>query len=249
MKPHFTFFFIFLFLLGFAQTNEGFIRDSLRRIEEQKLEKKIITDFQNLEYESLRKKIINEIDFSKLTQNNIVFYYENCSYDVAKVFIDLNDANQPLNNFKNPAFNQKDFWTIKTLKNLSKKTHKNFIPILGTDKIEDINQFKKTLHYYSKKDPILSLLNKFKKGKMIANDNRLKNEFYYFSTNRNILEFNQNDAENIENLGRLSIEFRNYLKKIVTIKFTYNDNEEIYKTYQYQNKKWVEIPTTDEYKF
>ena len=147
MKTPLSFLLFFLFLLGFGQSNEGFIRDSLRRIEEIKLEKKIIKDFGNLEYESLNTKIINDIDFSKISQKNIVFCYENCSYDVARVFIDLNDANQPLNNFKNPAFNQKDFWTIKTLKTLSKKTNKNFIPILDNDKIEDINQFKKTLHY------------------------------------------------------------------------------------------------------
>ena len=121
MKTPLSFLLFFLFLLGFGQSNEGFIRDSLRRIEEIKLEKKIIKDFGNLEYESLNTKIINDIDFSKISQKNIVFCYENYSYDVARVFIDLNDANQPLNNFKNPAFNQKDFWTIKTLKTLSKK--------------------------------------------------------------------------------------------------------------------------------
>ena len=246
MKTPLSFLLLFLFLLGFGQSNEGFIRDSLRRIEEIKLEKKIIKDFGNLEYESLNTKIINDIDFSKISQKNIVFCYENYSYDVARVFIDLNDANQPLNNFKNPAFNQKDFWTIKTLKTLSKKTNKNFIPILDTDKIEDITQFKKSLHYnYSRKDPILSLLNKFKKGKI----KEVINEFYYFSTENNNLELNQNEYEHMEKLGKLNIEFGNYLNKIVTVKFTYNDNDETYRTYQYQNKNWVEIPTIDEYKF
>ena len=96
MKTPLSFFLFFLFLLGFGQSNEGFIRDSLRRIEEIKLEKKIIKDFGNLEYESLNTKIINDIDFSKISQKNIVFCYENCSYDVARVFIDLNDANQPV---------------------------------------------------------------------------------------------------------------------------------------------------------
>ena len=246
MKTPLSFLLLFLFLLGFGQSNEGFVRDSLRRIEEVKLEKNIIRNFENLEYKSLKTKIINDIDFSKILQKNIVFCYENYSYDVARVFIDLNDANQPLNNFKNPAFNQKDFWTIKTLKTLSKKTNKNFIPILDTDKIENINQFKKTLHYnYSRKDPILLLLNKFKKGKIKV----VKSEFYYFSTENNNLELNRNEYEHMEKLGKLNIEFGNYLNKIVTVKFTYNDKDETYKTYQSQTKKWVAIPTTDEYKF
>ena len=47
-----------------------------------------------------------------------------------------------------------------------------------------------------------------------------------------------------------SVNFENYKKRIVTVRFDYLDNKDgYYKTYQYQNKKWVAIPTTDEYKF
>ena len=52
MKTPLSFLLLFLFLLGFGQSNEGFVRDSLRRIEEVKLEKNIIRNFENLEYKS-----------------------------------------------------------------------------------------------------------------------------------------------------------------------------------------------------
>ena len=38
-------------------------------------------------------------------------------------------------------------------------------------------------------------------------------------------------------------------KKKVLVKYIIDKNKNYYKTYQYQNKNWVEIPTTDEYKF
>ena len=59
-----------------------------------------------------------------------------------------------------------------------------------------------------------------------------------------------------QNFDTVFLEFLNKPGKIVVVKFKYNfdepiskDEDTVYKTYQYQNKNWVEIPTTDEYKF
>jgi hypothetical protein len=59
------------------------------------------------------------------------------------------------------------------------------------------------------------------------------------------------ETNNNKNFNTLKLEFFNYPNKIVKIGFVYNSDYEnkIYKTYQYQNKNWVEIPTIDEYKF
>ena len=56
--------------------------------------------------------------------------------------------------------------------------------------------------------------------------------------------------ENV-NFDTVRIEFQNFIGKVIGFKIIYNGNEKelTQKTYQYQNKNWVEIPTTDEYKF
>lgn len=236
---------LLLFVFGFGQSGKYFLRDSVKRIDENRLEREIIKDFKNVNFESLKRKIIKEIDVNKLPQKNIFFNYTNYSYDVSRIFIDLNDASGPLNNFKNPAFNQKDFWTLQTLKKLCRKTGKNLIPSLSSDEIEDIEEFKKNLQYnYSKKDPFYILLHKFKRGILIINNEDgivLNKEFYFFSTKDKSLKIIQKGNAGFENLSNLNLEFSNYLNKIVEVKFIYNDYE-IVKTYQYQNKIWIEIP-------
>ena len=47
----------------------------------------------------------------------------------------------------------------------------------------------------------------------------------------------------------LCLQFTTLKEKKVLVKYIIDKNKNYYKTYQYQNKKWVEIPTTDEYKF
>ena len=69
--------------------------------------------------------------------------------------------------------------------------------------------------------------------------------------NNGNLHLINDETNNNKNFNTLKLEFFNYPNKIVKIGFVYNSDYEnkIYKTYQYQNKNWVEIPSTDEYKF
>jgi hypothetical protein len=69
--------------------------------------------------------------------------------------------------------------------------------------------------------------------------------------NNGNLHLINDETNNNKNFNTLKLEFFNYPNKIVKIGFVYNSDYEnkIYKTYQYQNKNWVEIPTIDEYKF
>lgn len=47
----------------------------------------------------------------------------------------------------------------------------------------------------------------------------------------------------------LCLEFINLKEKIIVVKYIFDKNLIHYKTYQYQNKNWVEIPTTQEHEF
>lgn len=255
MKTLFSFLFVFLFLLGFGQTNIGFVRDSLKRIEEKKLEKKIIDNFKDIELEFLKIKIVDDIDFDRLYSKNILFYYKNWSYNISKVLIDLNDAIEPNNNFKNPVFNQKDFWTKEILRRLCKKSRKNFIPILNGHNITDTLEFSKDLdNLFSKNEPFKNLLDDFKIGMVIIYNKVQKiqeeKKIYYFNDNKKTdLILYKNYNSDVENIGKLDLEFSNYLDKIITVKFIYNEKDIIIKSYQYQNKTWVEIPTKKEHEF
>ena len=133
-------------------------------------------------------------------------------------------------NIIDPNYNYLQFWTKKSAEEIQKKIRKDIFFDISDSRFDPNEQGKKTV----------------------------KNSFY-----RYILELNQYrksyfyDPKNIvfspikfDDANVLLLEFQNKLNKIVIVKFNYNDaNSRIYKTYQYQNKNWVEISTKEEYKF
>ena len=252
LNTSFIFIFIFLFSLGFGQ-----IKDSLRkdRIEkelvqyEKQKQDSLISDFQNVNFEKLTDEIINEIAFSKnIRKKNLIFIYEPLRIE-QKLLINATDR-VPYYNIENPAYNQKQFWTEKSIKKLVKLTKKHLIPQLQINNyfINNSKETQTTIHYfYNKNDELFKKNNIKKKGKFVDFLGKETDFFYFpYKCQQEIVISN---IDGKKNYGVINVEFANFIGKIVTIKFIYNDNYEIYKTYQYQNKKWVEIITTEKYKF
>ena len=70
-----------------------------------------------------------------------------------------------------------------------------------------------------------------------------------YQMKREILTFSKNTKIDNKTTNSLCLQFTTLKEKIVLVKSIIDKNKNYYKTYQYQNKNWVEIPTTDEYKF
>ena len=119
--------------------------------------------------------------------------------------------------------------------------------IISVNIVKDKNILKHIDNKVFAKD----LLNQ-KKGKYVEiNKGKIfEKEILFFPYNRNNLELKVIGNENV-NFDTVRIEFQNFIGKVIGFKIIYNGNEKelTQKTYQYQNKNWVEIPTTDEYKF
>ncbi|PQA89939.1 hypothetical protein B0A69_21530 [Chryseobacterium shigense] len=264
--------FLLVFLYNFKcqDINRARIRDSLATTEydnKMKLSNELITNFNNLDYSKLNKKIIKDIEFKNLKSKNIIFYYSGyCNHFIADDFYTIHFCA-----YKTvcPAFNQTHFWTEKTIKYIVNKYNVNLIPYLGyvdsfitDDKpYETFEEKIKPYYYDNSKDIILKTKNE-SKGLFVEkykNSNGSKIEdilpFYYFSNKGEkgelILRKIQGKAENY---GCIFISFENIKDKIVIIRIKYNLDtsgefkDTKYKVYQYKNKKWKAIPFRNEYK-
>lgn len=258
MKPHFTFFFIFLFLFGFGQKVENdscsYYRENLLKISE-----KVKKEKNKIIYKKLIKVIGLDLDKEKLDKENLVLiynvdfnYYPRIADDEISKEYDchLDEKLYCVN------FNQETFWTKNNIKFLRKYLNKNIIlsnqnlAFTKPNQNEKKSFKKKNKHYVS----LRKFLQKQKQGDYTLVTSVKKEEmkmcYLPYESNEN-LHLIYDTTNNSRNFDTLKLEFFNYPNKIVKIGFVYNFDYEkkIYKTYQYQNKKWVEIPTTDEYKF
>ncbi|WP_336716857.1 hypothetical protein [Chryseobacterium mucoviscidosis] len=264
--------FLLLFLSNFKcqDINRVKIKDSLATAvydNKMKLSNELITNFKNLDYSKLNKKIIKDIGFKNLKSKNIIFYYSGyCDH-----YIDDDLFSIHFCAYKTicPAYNQTHFWTEKTIKYIVSKYNINLIPYLGyvdsfitDDKpYQTFEEKIKPYYYDNSKDIILTAKNE-SKGLFIEkykSPNGSKTEdilpFYYFSNKREkselILRKIQGKAENYQSIF---ISFENIKDKIVIVRFKYNQDESgefqdsKYKVYQYKNKKWKEILPREEYK-
>lgn len=152
----------------------------------------------------------------------------------------------PTYNIENPVYNAKFFWTEENIQKIVKKWRKNLVPALGYEVFLNKNRESKEAFYLSIRDmKFYELVVNQKAGKFLKKKEgkyTFETELYYFqSDDENLI---LQDINNEKNYDVLNLIFRNKLGKIVVVRLNQK-----YKTYQYQNKKWVEIATIDEYKF
>ncbi|MFC6266768.1 hypothetical protein [Frigoriflavimonas asaccharolytica] len=254
MKKYLSFLLVFFFALSYSQTGRDTVAEQ-KYIDEQKIEdfKKcnaIIKDFENISFKKLEKIVVENIIFDNTKRNIIIDYRPSFSLNSVMI-IDKYDYTPVYCNYSNPLYNQSDFWTKKNIKLMVKKFSKNLIPRNGTrdEFIYDEITSKSTTNFRK----LSADTRKQQEGKYIKIYNETNQEvqnFFYFPFHRKENLVLENDVRTvIRNYDELHLKFTNYLDKIVTVKYKYNEDNSIFKTYQYQNKKWVEIPTIEEYKF
>jgi len=273
MKTPLSFLLLFLFLLGFGQKTESTRSYQIEKYcnEQNKIYLQLEKDFKRVDFSKLYIKIVSDFDLEKIKDDNLVFHFRNLENERrGSVFEDEWICE---NNSLNPFYNQVSFWNKKTIKYIQKKLNKNLIPFLQriddyvfVDNSEENLDERTEYYYFRESKKLIELTKKQSKGTLIKKYKRFdssnkvetvdeKKEFYYFPYNKDKLELITLQGEN-QNFDTVFLEFLNKPGKIVVVKFKYNldepiskDEDTVYKTYQYQNNKWVEIPTTDEYKF
>ena len=247
MKTNLSFLIIFFFALSYSQTGRDTVAEQ-KYIDEQKIEdfkrcNILIKDFEGVSFKKLGKIVANNITFDNTKKSMIIQYTLPFGYK-PEIIIDIYDYTPVYCNYKNPIYNQSDFWNKTTVKYLQRKYFINLIPYLH-DKGEFIND--ETVKTNVKKDD--KAIKFFLKSQMTEIDGHFNanngEKYYYFpyKNNKNKIDLSEQNSQKIE------IKFRNYLGKIVSVQYKYDEHNSIYNTYQYQNKKWVEIPTIEEYKF
>ena len=263
MKIPLSFLLLFLFLLGFGQKMKydscydygEYVNDLAEKVKKEK---------NQINYKKLIKIIDRDINKEKLNSENLVLtynvdldYYPHIVMDeTIKYGCSVDEK------LYHPNFNQETFLTKSNINFLSKYLNKNIIlsnqnlTFIKPKQNEDKKSYykksfnKKNRHYVSLK----RFFQKQKQGNYTLVTSVKKDEIdmcYLPYENNGNLHLINDETNNNKNFNTLKLEFFNYPNKIVKIGFVYNSDYEnkIYKTYQYQNKNWVEIPTTDEYKF
>ncbi len=248
---------IFFFALISAQDVRRVQRCEERQKKDSILYKKLIYERKFINYDGLAIKIIKDIDLTKLPKQSLIFVYHERyvpnPFDNEPCFCCFEELSAK------PNYNGTVFWTKKNIKLMVKKFKKNIIPR---------NDLRKEFIYdklTSKSTTILRKLivdtRKQKEGNYIEmyKGKNLKEEqfFYYPFNNKKDLVIMNNTGMETKNYDELELIFTNQLYGKVSVEFRYNYNyaeryrseNSVIKTYQYQNKKWVEIPIVEEYKF
>lgn len=246
MKALFSLAMFFLFLLGFGQGKKSNYQK--RQEIYQETFELLMNESKTVNLRKLEKIVLNNIDEKKLIKNNLVFIIKDLD---EKIFAFEIDAYQYApSTALHPYFNQATFWTKKNINYLVNKFKKNLIPsksIYQYSFINDSIQLKNLDNKIFAKE-----LSKQKKGKYIQEETRKisEKEFLYFPYRNENLELKRIENENI-NFDVIDLQFRNFQSKVVSFKIIYNNDLDkvVVKTYQYQNKSWVEIPTKKEYEF
>lgn len=249
MKNYASFLFFFC-LLSYGQIPRDTIRESrLEKERESEALKKcneLKDDFKNISFKKLEKRIVDEIILDS-TKENIIINYRPPFSRHRIIFVNpFADADTPVYcNYTNPGYNQSDFWNKRTVRYLHRKFKVNIIPFLPIkEKFINIQNVKFNV---DKNDKAISVFLKQKKIEISGHINANEGEKYHFFNARGYKEKKLNLSK--LSYQELKIEFSNYLNKIITVRFIYNEADVIIKTYQYQNKKWIEISTKEEYKF
>ena len=245
MKTHLSLIFIFVFLLGSGQTLETTYEKQQERYHKKYLT--LMDESKTIDLKKLGKIVLKTIDESKLKKDNLVFVLKDL--DVKIFYFEIDAYEYVPSTVINPYFNQAIFWTENNAKYLVKKFKKNLISSKSDYNVFiDYNRLKNLDNKIFAKELSNQKLGKYKKeeGGKIS-----EKEFLYFPyKKKENLKLESIEKENI-NFDIINIEFQNFEGKIVSFRIIYNSDKEnsVTKTYQYQNKKWLEIPTVEEYKF
>jgi len=233
MNPHFTFLFIFLFLLGFGQKKDTIYREpdciKFHQAEKEKFDS-LKNDFQNIDFSKLDKLIIDNINYKKFKKNNIVIYVLKIR-TICGNEIDFSKCRSDYN-FKNNFYNENIFWDSNSVIYFRDKLKKNLIPAIFfygfggrsdkyfSKKID--NLFEYNLTSFKVKDLKKENLNFFKQN----------NKEYVFIKYRK-LPFDLIKSD------KIYIDFKNFLNKIVQIEIYYNEEviPQILR-FQYVNNNW-----------
>jgi hypothetical protein len=195
----------------------------------------LIEESKEIDYSGLANVITNNIDTHSFKTPTLKLYIRKIK-TICGNEIDFSVCSSNINT-TNPLYNESNFWSEKSIKNLSHKLNKNLIFAIkyygfGNAEIF-LNEETYSDRYVSKE------LRKFIINQQKGNyDGR---DFYYIPSERKV-------KTEVEKADYLSVHFTNHLKKIVVVKYNIN-GEDIYKTFQYENKKWNVIDNKDEFKF
>ena len=249
MKTPLSFLLLFLFLLVFGQTKENSYEYRKQKYEET-VYNELMKESKIMNLKKFDKIVLGSIDESKLKKENVVFLIQDLDIKIFYYYEDVYSYTS--SKARCPYYTQAIFWNVKNVKYLVNKFRKNFIPKKYGVEFGFINEKDKNiLKHIDNKVFAKDLLNQ-KKGKYVEiNKGKIfEKEILFFPYNRNNLELKVIGNENV-NFDTVRIEFQNFIGKVIGFKIIYygNEKELTQKTYQYQNKNWVEIPTTDEYKF
>ncbi|MET3539205.1 hypothetical protein [Chryseobacterium limigenitum] len=197
----------------------------------QKLFKLFKKEAKKIDYKSLSKVIIKDFDIKNIPDKNIIFKL----YTTETVYATFTICGSNLN-IKNPNYNYLDFYTPENIKLLQKKLKKNLYFDFSDSKFEN-NEYRPI-----KKETINHPFYQYLKNMRSADKTVCYDPDTVVSK-----PITLNEA------GWIQLNFRNHLGGIVIVKydyFIYNKfSPVVFKTYKYQDRKWVEIPTKDEHLF
>ena len=253
--------FILILLISYTEIFCQSAKDTLslperyeRRIQEEgrKRRKEILQNFEDVEYNNLIKLIVKDIDFTKLKENNLVFYFNsNCiltrDYGYGTILFNKHICET---DGQNPAFNQINFWSLENIHFIQKKYKKNMIPFLEliNDFVTDGDDFetfdeKIEYTYFDDSKVLIDDVKKELKGTYKERDKTT--QFYFFPINNKSKELTLTKLNDVKNYNTLFLSFINYVDKIIAVKFAYDypDNQKVYyQAYQFKNNKWIKVP-------
>ncbi len=163
-------------------------------------------------------------------------------------------------NTVNPAYHHADFWTVRTIRLIQEKYHKNLIPSLYPDDrlITDGEEFNHNAaaYYAGGSRKIIDLAKTKRKGRIrdkIAGQStgykavvQKECTFYYFPYSNKKLMLTRLNGR-IMGCDSIFIQFANFPDGIVTVKLDYLDGKDpVYTSYQFKDRKWTEIPAKKE---
>ncbi|SHL94943.1 hypothetical protein [Chryseobacterium polytrichastri] len=235
-----------IFLVSFISLVEGQKkRDTLEQMkmpdctefhhEEKQLYDELIKDWKEVDYSTLNRTIINGINKSSFKTNNLKIYLRSIR-TICGNEIDYSLCYSNVNRL-NPLYSEGNFWNEESVKAISLKLDKNLIFMIkyfgfGNNEVF-VDKTDNTKGYVRKEAKNFITTLKKRKYK--------KRNFYY-------LPNAEHTKVNIDDADILNLQFRNYLDRIVVVKYNINNKAE-YKTFQYNDKEWKEILTKDEFKF
>lgn len=247
MKSFCVLIFCICFGWGFSQKITDTGGCEKEKMSDSILYQKLKEESKSIDYDKLTRKIINDIDISKLPSENLIIFYNDKvtrnPFDNEPCFCCFEMLSE------HPFYNEVVFWTPKNIKAIVKKLKKNIIPQnrLANKFIYDLPNLKPQ-SIYERKTAFKKLVTDVRKQRkgvyQDINFNHLIKEekFFYYAYNGESLMLNSTSSQlgTTKNFNTLELLFSNELYKKINVILTYDDNYEgrIHKTYQYINKDW-----------